>query len=268
MSTKLVPLFLASCISGCGAGGAGNGSQVMDKIPVPATHVVTDENLPIPDNMLMTEYKVLFIGNSHVSGLTKPLRMIMEIAAPQKRLEMLTESSGDYLSERLNDGRTIETLKNDTWSHVIFQAQKYSQSGQVDYPTVGAQKWIQLAKSQNAMPILFPEHPQRGNIQEGKMVHDIHVSIAKLQSSCVAPVGLVWDKVINLMPKIRLHQADGNHASDKGNFLTALVFYEAISGLPADLIPFIDNIDIDMATQDLMGQITSEVIAENPPCIY
>ena len=99
-------------------------------------------------------------------------------------------------------------------------------------------------------------------------VHDLHVSIADIQSSCVAPVGLVWDRVISLLPNLELHQTDGNHASDTGNFLTALVFYQTISGNSADLIPFISSINIDAATQELFGQITSEVIAEHPPCEY
>jgi hypothetical protein len=72
--------------------------------------------------------------------------------------------------------------------------------------------------------------------------------------------------LIRLMPNLALHQSDGNHASATGRFLTALVFYETISGLPADLIPFINNIEINMDTQDFLGQITSEVMAENPPC--
>jgi hypothetical protein len=105
-------------------------------------------------------------------------------------------------------------------------------------------------------------------------VANLHVSIANIQSSCVAPVGLVWDRVISLMPDLGLHLADGNHASNTGKFLTALIFYETITGLSADLIPFLGNIninisiDIDMATQDLFGQIVSEVMAEYPPCDY
>jgi hypothetical protein len=107
-------------------------------------------------------------------------------------------------------------------------------------------------------------------------VANLHVSIANIQSSCVAPLGLVWDKLISLMLNLGLHLADGNHASNTGTFLTALIFYETITGLSADLIPFLGNIninnnisiDIDMATQDLFGQIVSEVMAEYPPCDY
>jgi hypothetical protein len=261
MSPKLISFFLTVCMAGCSADS--NDNSVVDNTQIVD---IQGDNLPIPDNRLMPQYNVLLMGNSHVLGLAKPLRMLMEIGAPQINIGKLTESAGGFLSERLDDGRSIEALKDNTWSHVIFQAQKYSQSGQVNYPTIAAQTWIKMAKSQNTMPILFPEHPQRGNSQEGQKVHDLHVSIAKLQASCVAPIGLVWDRVIKLMPELALHQTDGNHASDTGKFLSALVFYETISGLPADLIPFLDTIDIDMATQDLLGQITSEVIAENPPC--
>lgn len=267
MLAKFISILLTVYIAGCSSGADttpvdNNNSQVV------VTPVGTDDNLPVPDNTLMSQYNVLLMGNSHVLGLAKPLRKLMEKGAPQIHIGKLAESMGDYLAERLDDGRSIDTLTGDSWSHVIFQAQKYSQSGQVKYPTIAAQTWIKMAKSQNTMPILFPEHPQRGNSQEGQTVHDLHVSIAKLQSSCVAPVGLVWNKVIALRPELTLHQSDGNHASDIGKFLTALVFYETISGLPADLIPFLDTIDIDLDTQDFLGQITSEVIAENPPCNY
>ena len=60
-------------------------------------------------------------------------------------------------------------------------------------------------------------------------MYDLHVSIANKQSTCVAPVGLVWDRVISLMPRLELHHADENHASNAGSFLTALVFYQTIA---------------------------------------
>jgi hypothetical protein len=271
MRPKFKPLLLAiyMAASGCDSGsGPENGPIMADNTPVVISPAVADKNLAVPDNTLVTKYNVLFMGNSHVVGLATLLRTIIETGAQQKNIGKLTLSIGDFLAERLNDARSIDTLKNASWSHVIFQAQKYSQSGRVDYPTDAAQTWINLAKSQNAIPILFPEHPQRGNSQEGQQVHNLHVSIANIQSSCVAPVGLVWDRVIRLMPNVGLHLADGNHASNTEKFLTALVFYETITGLSADLIPFLGSIDIDMVTQDLFGQIVSEVMAEYPPCDY
>ncbi|MFT5677403.1 MAG: hypothetical protein ACI808_003355 [Paraglaciecola sp.] len=272
MNPKLLLVLLVICIAGCSSGDPNNvtteNASALTTQGDNSTPVLTPENLLVPDNSAAIQYSVLFMGNSHVSALAEPMAILFESGAPQKDIGILKVSTGGFLAERLDDGRSIDTLKSEVWSHVIFQAQKYSQSGQFDYPTVATQTWIQMAKSQNATPILFPEHPQRGNSQEGQKVRDLHVSIANIQSSSVAPVGLVWDRVINLLPNLELHQADGNHASDTGNFLSALVFYQTISGNSADLILFISSINIDAATQDLFGQITSEVIAEHPPCEY
>ena len=52
------------------------------------------------------------------------------------------------------------TLLN--WSFVVLQAQKYSTSGQFFYPTDGAEALLRIARTQRAVPILFPEWPLRG----------------------------------------------------------------------------------------------------------
>ncbi len=227
-----------------------------------------NENQPIPNNSHLNEYSILIFGNSHVFELNQFLQLIFEHGQTTKSIANINLQMGDFLAERLEDQQSVALLQDNAWTHVILQAQKYSQSGQVDYPTIATQTWVQLAKSQQATPILFPEHPQKGRYQEGQRVHNLHVRIAKQQSSCVAPVGLVWDRVIALRPSLKLHESDGNHAAYAGRFLTALVFYEIISGEPADLLPFIQEVNVSEDLQDFFGQITSEVIGQNPPCDY
>ena len=230
--------------------------------------VLAGTNIAIPDNTAKDVYKVVLFGNSHIGGLSALINTLIVHGLANKTVTTREASSQPYLTDRLSDGSSVNILKNETWTHVILQAQKYSQSGQVDYPTEGAQRWIQLAKAQQATPILFPEHPQRGNNTEGQMLYDLHLSIAAKQSACVAPIGLVWNKVIALRPELVLHHADGNHASYLGKFLSALVFYEIITANSADLLPYISSLEIDAQTQDFFGQIVSQVIAENPPCDY
>ena len=225
-------------------------------------------NLTIPDNSTKDAYKVLLFGNSHIMGLSTLINTLITNGLPSKTFSGRDASSQRYLDERLNDGVSLGILKNDRWTHVILQAQKYSQSGIYDYPTLGTQRWSQLAKEQQATPILFPEHPQRGNKSEGMRLYELHKNIAAKQSACVAPIGPVWDKVIALRPELELHHPDGNHASDLGKFLSALVFYEVITGTSADLLPYISTLDIDAQTQDFFGQIVSQVLIENPPCDY
>lgn len=225
-------------------------------------------NLEIPDNSNSNSYKILLFGNSHISGISHILEKLITANSSNIAVALNSSSSQLYLKERLYDGVSPTTLASDNWTHVIFQAQKYSQSGAVDYPIDGTKKWLQLAKEQNTTPILFPEHPQRGNLNEGRMVHNLHVRIAKQESSCVAPIGLTWDKVLLLRPELNLYASDGNHASYAGRVLSALVFYQVITGKSADLLPFIDSIDLEPATQDFLGQMASEMLAERPACAY
>lgn len=258
--------LIVNLLSGCGSGSSeatNDVSQIGRQAPI-----LTSENKAIPINTDVENYAILIFGNSHVSQLNTNLNILFQHGLPEKNITNIELDQGSFLSNRLLDGRSIESLNQSPWTHVIFQAQKYSQSGQTTYTTTGSQTWIQLAKNLNITPILFPEHPRRENIAEGKTIHDIHVGIANLQSSCVAPVGLVWDRVISLRPDLVLHQEDGNHGSELGNILTAMVFFEVIANVPADLLPFIEELNIDDETKGFFGQIVSQVIAENPPCGY
>ena len=262
MYKSLRVVLLSVCLVSC------NSSDDSGKVVTPVVPEVpiSGPNLAIPDNSIRDNYKVLIFGNSHIIGLANILNTLLLHTLPDKSVTMREVSSQHFLDERLEDGVSLGILQNDNWSHVILQAQKYSQSGQFNYPTDGTQRWISLAKTQDVTPILFPEHPQRGNSSEGQRVYDLHSGIAAKQAACVAPIGPVWDKVIALRPELELHQADGNHASALGKFLSALVFYQIITGQSADLLPYIASLDVDADIQDFLGQIVSQVILEHPPC--
>lgn len=258
-------LFL---ISACDSSESSTSSPSLPVAQIPSYDFSNSTNLPIPNNVNSQEYKVLLYGNSHIAGLSKIIKTFVETAIPNKTIQLESASSQLYLEERLYDGTSINFLKDNNWTHVIFQAQKYSQSGQVDYPIDGAKKWVQLTKELKATPILFPEHPQKGSLTEGAMVHKIHTRIASQESSCVAPIGLTWDQALRFKPELKLHNPDGNHASNVGKFLTALVFYQIITGNSADLMPYIDNLGVNPEVQGFLGQMASQIIAENPACDY
>jgi hypothetical protein len=255
--------FLASC------GGSGKEtSTTSSELSIPITPVLSAENIAIPDNRSTNDYRVLLLGNSHVASLPSLLNTIITHGLPEKTVHIASAGGIDYLDERLTDSTSVDLLTDNQWSHVILQAQKYSQSGTVNYSTTSAQIWVQLAKSQNTTPILFPEHPQKDRENEGQRLHALHLSIAALQASCVAPVGLAWDRALLLQPTLTLHAEDGNHAVLMGAFLTSLVFYEVITGMSADLLPYIDSIAIEKSTQDFLGQIASATVLDNVACKF
>lgn len=257
-------LTLSSLLAGCSnESEPPNGKVEVEIVKVEAP----TNNLPVPDNRFSNDYKIIMFGNSHIIGLSHYITMLIEVGNPNADVKVFN-AGGGFLDNSSMLQRRAKMLESEPWSHIILQGQKYSQSGIADYPTIAAQMWIGRSKVKGITPVLFPEHPQRGKSEEGRRVHDLHISIAAKQKSCVAPIGLTWDKVLMTMPNLILHNDDGNHASHMGSFLSALVFYEVITGESADLLPFIAELPFEESTQQLLGQIASEIIQANQPCTF
>jgi len=268
---KIFYVIILLCIASCSDSGKvsnDKGESNNAKVEVPPEENLT---LTIPDNRNVDHYKILFIGNSHVAGNNLPniVQKLFENNLTTKLVTSQLAPGYGFLVERINDGTTYEKIKSEQWTHIVLQAQKVSSSQSRLYPTKGAETWVELVKAElSATPILFPEHPQKGRLFEGRYIHDIHLGIAEKNPACVAPVGLAWDLALALYPDLRLHQDDGNHANIKGSFLTAMVFYQTISGESAENLPYIENIDVNNIIQAQLAQVASQAIANNEPCSF
>ena len=266
---RLFLLVAVVSLSGCGGGS----EQASDW---PSTGGTADPNLlnrytesyPLVDNSGASAYKVLLMGNSHVTGLYPILADLLALGQPEKSFDVQLSSRGGFLDERVNDGFSHQDLESEPWTHVILQGQKYSTTGFNSYPTDAAEYWIRGSKQQGATPIMFPEHPREGNSWEGRTLWDLHKGIAVRENTCVAPVGLVWDEVSFRAPSLVLHQSDGNHASRTGLLLTALVFYPIITGQPVDSLPELASFDIDAATEQIMKSAVSSMLYTHAPCDF
>jgi len=267
MNKYIFSYMVMFLLSACGGEGAST-TQVTPPVegssgePIKAT-----DNLAIPNNREQSEYQILILGNSHVIGIESLLAMIFENDNVIKNVSIKTRT-GTFLDTIVDNESIIELVQSREWTHVILQGQKYSQSQSILYPTDATITWIQRAKAVGATPILFPEHPLFKKPQDAEYVQTIHDGIAAEQSSCIAPVGLTWNKALSISPSLDVHQADGNHATELGALLSSLVLYETISGESADLLPYIDILPADMATQALFGQVSSQTIAANLPCNF
>jgi len=265
MKISLLVLTSLLLLSACGSGG----SPTVDVTPVEkiAEPPSVSENLAIPDNRALDNYQVLIIGNSHSQPMQKLLSILFSHGLNDKNVAIETRAAS-FLDVIVDNEDLISLIETKSWTHIILQGQKYSQSQSVQYSTAETKIWIQRAKNIGATPILFPEHPQQGNPQEAVYVHSIHEGIASEESACVAPVGLTWNKVLAIEPALDLYHADGNHAKELGALLTALVLYQVISGEAADLLPYIDELPGTESTQALLGQLASQTIAENLACNF
>lgn len=252
-------------LTACSGGGDNSSEAPIDDLnEAPPKYT----GLPIPQNQDVADYKILYFGNSHVAGQPELIKTLIENALPNKTVVADIAPGLHFLAERLDDPRSMDMLLENEWTHLVLQGQKYSQSGGNIYPTDAAESWITVAKQSNITPILFPEHPQLGNAQEGQYVYDIHTTIASNQRSCVSPIGPAWDKALAIDSSLDYYYSDGNHAAPIGSLLTAYVFYEVITGQPADLIPDIDELGIDKETQSFLRQVATETLLELPACEF
>ena len=270
IARNLLFVFVAAVpLSSCGGGSEqAPGSPGATDTTGPSVPSRYAESHPLVDNSGASNYKVLLMGNSHASGLHPVLADLLALGQPGKTIDVQLSSSSGFLDERVNDGFSHHDLESEPWTHVILQGQKYSTTGSYSYPTDAAEYWIRGCKQQGATPIMFPEHPRKGNTWEGQTLWDLHSGIALRENTCVAPVGLVWDEVSFRAPTLALHQPDGNHASKTGALLTALVFYQIITGEPVESLPELAAFGIDASTEALMKQAVSAALYTHVPCEF
>lgn len=234
--------------------------------PVPPNLTPTP-NQAVPDNRQLNPLQILLFGNSHSGSNNLPgtLQALLQ-QGTAKSVSAILAGGAPYLDERLNDKVSRPLLESGSWTHLILQAQKYSTTGLYHYSTEGTKIWIEMAKARGITPVLFPEHPRAGKLDEGMRIFRLHQQIAAEQAACVAPVGPVWDQVLQQWPDIQLHSADDNHASAEGALLTAYILYEVISGNPADALPDLTALTIPASTQRILRQAASAGLKQYPAC--
>lgn len=259
-------LVTAMSLAACGGGGERNPGHSSAGTSLDFSRYAA--SYPLVDNSAMSAYSVLLMGNSHANGLAPVLGELLAIGQPGKLVDVRVSTRSSFLADRVNDGVSEQELESRPWTHVILQAQKYSTTGVNRYPTVAAEYWVRGSKLQGATPIMFPEHPRDGNEWEGRTLWELHQGIADRENTCVAPVGLVWDEVIFRAPSLVLHQPDGNHASDDGLLLTALVFYPIITGQPVSSLPDLAAFGVDAATEQIMKASVSSLLYTHAACQF
>ncbi len=241
------------------------GSSTRAPMPVPDEDF--DASAPLVNNADRQRLEVLLIGNSHSVGLQPVLESLMRSALPARDVTVELAAGSGFLADRVGDGVTRATIESANWSHVVLQAQKYSTSGTRSYPTDAAEYWIRGTRQQGATPVLFPEHPRRGNGWESDFLLELHQGIAAREPACVAAIGQVWDEVKFQDPALDLYEADGNHASGAGHLLNAMIFYEVLTGEAAESLPDIPaSGGVPVATQRMMRTAVSNVLHSYPPC--
>jgi hypothetical protein len=252
----LAALLVLVTIAGCG-GGSG-------VAPTPAP-VSTPGPAPASDPAVAAaDMRILMLGNSHTTANNLPdmLAELLRAGRPGKTVVVMTSGWG-FLDEHLRNAATRRLFNSQKWSAVVFQAQQYSQSGTVDYPTTAAVEWVRMARAQQAVPVMFPEWSRR-DVTETKLIFDLHVSIAQQQAACVAPIPQAWDLAAVRFPSMTLHASDGNHSAPDGAFLAALILYGTLTGESPLNLPVLATVDVSEQSQTRLRAVADEQLRLTP----
>jgi hypothetical protein len=209
------------------------------------------------------------MGNSHTSVNDVPgmVAAMVRAARPGKTVACVEAPGWMFLEERAQNPASLQLLRDGTWSHVVLQAQEYSSSGLFEYPTDGAELLVRMTRTAKAVPILFPEWPRRG-IAETQRIYDLHVSIARREPACVAPIGQSWDLALARYPDLVLHASDGNHSAPAGAFLAALVIAATITGVAPDTLPYLPQFAVDADVQSRLRGVAAETVLAVRPRLW
>jgi hypothetical protein len=182
------------------------------------------------EQIVAADLSVLFIGNSHTRPIPEALVELAREHDPSFNIVAVRAEGIGFLVDHARTESTRQAIVKGPWDVVVLQAQKYSSSGRHHYPYDGAIELTRLARENGSRVVMFPEWGRRGMPDEAARVQRIHEEIAARTGATVAPVGIAWDRALAERPRLRLHAADGNHASRLGDCLTACVLYAVLTG--------------------------------------
>jgi hypothetical protein len=244
-------------LGACGGGGGG-GAAATPPASVPST--------PAPVN---ADIKVLMFGNSHtvLNGLPEMLATMLRAGRPGKTVAVVAADGYLTLEQRMNDPASKALLASQNWSALVLQAQAYSTSGLYEYSTSDAVEWVRLARLKGTLPVMFPEWPRLG-IDETARIYDLHVSIAKKQPACVAPIPQAFDLSFARYPSLVLHADDGNHSNIAGAFLAALVLYSTMTGDSPLSLPTFSQVPIAAEIQANLRKVADDQVQLVSPRLY
>lgn len=199
------------------------------------------------------DVRILVIGNSHVvAGDPVPkLEALFTRDSAGETMFWDVASGAQHPDGHLQSGRTMGFVDEGGWDVVIVQGVMYSTSGTYEYPLDADVELCEriLAKGDSTRLILFPEWKQRGNDGEDVRAQEACEKVlARIGRGEIAPVGFAWSRALDVQPSLTLHDADGNHSTAFGAYLTACTLYATITNRDPRGLPAPRNLDVDETT--------------------
>ncbi len=209
------------------------------------------------------DYSILFVGNSHTGHHHLPGLVcdLIRFRHPDKT------AYAHFIPVMFLDAAALdpicrEELATRPWKYAVFQAQKISLSGKHDDSRQEGIAIAKLAKGRGVKVFYYAEWGIKGVPGDGLRHEKVYREMAREAEVEVAAVGRAWDLALAKRPDLPLYEADGNHQSATGAFLTACVLFSRITGdspLPLSGYPYQPIAASDRA---FLSEIAAKAVAE------
>ena len=188
--------------------------------------------------------EVLFVGNSYTYFWNLP--QVVQAMAEEGSVALMTRQStagGATWAEHWRGDKELVTkdlISNNTFDFVVLQNHSMSTLSKLDSFYLMGEQWAEVVRNSGARPILYMTWARAFNpLMQSKITKGYEALSNRIRAE-IAPVGLVWERALQLRPDLSLHDPDQSHPSPIGTYLTGCVFYQILTGkspvgLPARL---------------------------------
>lgn len=207
---------------------------------------------------------VLFVGNSFTfynNAIYTHLRKLLVSEAPSNRQKIFLKSmtiSGALLSD--HTGGLEQLLASRDWDVVVLQGQ--SRELLDDDTAPGFKSTVELfseaIRSNEAEPVLFMTWAYADKPKMIVQLDNEFRRLGKKLDVIVIPVGLAFEKSLENIPALTLHDQDRKHPSIEGTYLAAAVFYAALYGKSPTNLDYDAGLDESLARQ--LRQVAWETV--------
>ena len=215
---------------------------------------------------------ILFIGNSYTRHTKRYFIGLAKEGHPDVAIDWITPN-GRQLREDAEDDKVMDKLANNRYDIVVLQDQSQTPSFPDYIPKYfpAIKKLDDAIKKSGAKTILYMTWGRKVGDVENKDVFPNdnyekmqkrltagYKALARKLHAEIAPVGLVWAKLVD---KLELYRQDGSHPNNNGGYLAACVLYYTIFNESPEHLSFTGDVQPD--TAKLIRETVSEYFKKN-----
>ena len=199
-------------------------ASVVTPAPVTSSPVTPSPVTPV----INTPIKVLFIGNSRTRYFDIPNQIKQLASLESRKLETrMVAFDGWTLEAHWNspNSAALQAIREGGWDDVVLQELS-------SRPLLENAKFVASVKSFNteikkigARTVLYENWWRKDLTYSQTQLSAVYKTLANDIGAAISPVGTAWLESSSSNPTSSLFDADGNHATALGAYLTACEFY-------------------------------------------